>query len=89
MNNNPAFIGRDLPPASFGRRSGKGKQFVELLKTRPGEWAVYRITPTRWQAHSVYRGMYPGTDWATRKTNGKNKKWTVYARWVGLNGEFE
>ena len=70
------------PPAIEYRRPalGRTQRFVAVIKTRPGEWAVYKRTPYR-VAVSQYVKGYPGTQWSTRQTGPG--EYTTYARWVG------
>jgi hypothetical protein len=71
------FIGKTLPGKG---RKGSTKEFVERIKERPGEWAVFAEKDKAWTAHFSYRRNYPGTDWAVRRDKSK---WIVYGRYVG------
>ncbi len=71
------FVGKTLPSKARKRST---KEFVERIKERPGEWAVFAETDKVWTSHFAYRRNYPGTDWAVRRDKSK---WIVYGRYVG------
>jgi hypothetical protein len=67
------------PPAlNPGRDRGSGitQRFVEELKTRHGEWAIYPGQIKNSHSLGRYRQSFPGVEWRARQG-------TVYARWVG------
>lgn len=63
------------------QRNGRVKEFVDALKSRPGEWALYP-DPVRGPSNvSVNRKRFPGTEWTSRRR--PDRKYDLYARWVG------
>lgn len=61
--------------------AGKTKRFVEALKERPGEWALYPTTVSSASTASNYKKQHPGTEWTSRtRPDGRAD---LYARWVG------
>jgi len=57
-------------------------EFVEIIKSRPGVWAVYKrySGERKWSNRTTYAKNYPGTEWEMRIVRGKT---VVYGRWVG------
>lgn len=80
------FVGTKLCRRGSAERYGETLKFVEALKERPGVWAIYAERSTPWTSHYAYRKYYSGTDWATRKRDGK---WIVFARYVGKTIDLE
>lgn len=74
------FVGKNLCEPAQRKNYGKTKEFVEVLKERPGVWAIYAERSAPWTSHYSYRKHYSGTEWATRK---RGNKWVVFARYVG------
>lgn len=75
---------KHLPGTVHAGRPSKRKPFVEALKGRPGEWAIYpmsrRSTDNSRQATAYYlKRDFPGVEAVHRA--GK-----VYARWTGKAG---
>lgn len=73
----------EAPPAKRGGSGSAGRMaaFVEVLKTRPNEWAVYAEGITNSVVVSTAPKRYPQTQWTGRKQ--ANGKWTIYARYIG------
>lgn len=65
------------PPAVVRVRKAKGKtqQFIEVLKTKPNTWAIYRHN-----AKHPYAPKMENVEWANR-SNGDGT-FTVYVRYV-------
>lgn len=64
------------------RKSRKVKAFVEILKTRPGEWAEYPYPVNRAAFGAACKRRYPDSEWTVREQpDGKFKAW---ARWIGM-----
>ena len=67
-------------------RQGRGKQgqmqrFVEVLKSRPNEWAVYSTKHPNCAVITYGKKNFPKTEWTSRKnTDGTFK---IYARYIG------
>lgn len=83
MENEIKWIGKELPVLPH-HRAGHGftQKFIEQLKTRPDEWAVYKVMPPKklWCSGSDYRLKFPGTVWAVRTIDGQVH---VFGKWVG------
>lgn len=72
-----------LPPGRpVANYRGRTQGFVALLKERPGEWAVYPYAVGRGTSSSIYAKVHVGTQWCRRGEH-------LYARWIGLNGEYK
>lgn len=70
------------PPAKtvVRRKGGVRAQFIEALKARPGEWAIYG-GPQYASVGTELKRAYPGVDACSRKR--PDGKFDVYARWIG------
>jgi hypothetical protein len=76
----------EQPPDREGGK-GKAKKFVAALRSRPGEWAVYRrgLTPGQASNSADYLKKAYGVETASRSSSGGTS--TVYARYVSGSGE--
>ena len=76
-----------LPPAQSGRPSVMTDEVKAALRARPGEWAiVHRVAHTGWAASAARN--HRGFAFAMRTSPGDDgKKYDVYARFVGEDGE--
>lgn len=69
------------PPVQV--KYGRVQEFVDVLRTRPEQWARY---PHPYSSGSVrymvskYPKRYVGTEWCSRRIEGEL---ILYARWVG------
>ena len=71
------------PPVTKNGSPGQVKNFVDSLKSNPGEFAVYCRGNSAKTGHSKaqqYKKRYPGTEWLVRK---EEDGYTVFGRWVG------
>lgn len=71
------------PPATKNGSPGQVAKFVDSLKSKPGEYAVYCRGNSAKTGHSKaqqYKKRYPGTEWLVRK---EDDGYTVFGRWVG------
>lgn len=74
------------PPAkrtahTSNRRLGAIARFVEVLKTRPNKWAIYKTDSSNAVTVSTAKKAYPQTEWTSRKN--PDGTFTLYARFVG------
>jgi hypothetical protein len=75
------------PPAkrtgtrSGGRKLGATARFVEVLKTRPNKWAIYKSNANNAVTVSTAKKAYPQTEWTSRKN--PDGTFTLYARFIG------
>lgn len=67
----------DVPTTS---RKSKMTEFVELLKSRPGMWALYSASYKNGASANSFKKRFPGTDWKSRRNEGE-KTFSIYARW--------
>ena len=71
------------PPGPKNGRPFQVANFVEELKKKPNDWAVYCTGNTVRTGHSKaqqYKKKYPGTEWVCRR---EKDGYTVFGRWVG------
>jgi len=69
----------DVPAAD---RKTKIAEFVEILKTKPGTWALYSHEYKNGASANSFKKRYPGTEWKSRRNDDK-KTYSLYARYVG------
>jgi hypothetical protein len=70
------------PPGPMNGVPFQVAEFVEGLKKRPKEWAVYctgNIARTGHSKAQQYKKKYPGTEWVCRR---EKDGYTVFGRWV-------
>lgn len=71
---------KNPPERRMTSKSGARKQFVEVLKSRPGEWAefghAFRNANTASTSAIQFRQAFPGVEAVSRNCR-------VYVRWVG------
>lgn len=80
----PQFI-TQVPPAHS--RRGERVEFVELLKTRPGHWALYKPGGGHsLSGASQFSADFPGVEVHGRKSD-THAGYDIYARWIGMNGD--
>jgi hypothetical protein len=75
------IIWGDPPPNQ--RQPGRTLRFVELLKTRPGEWGLYPMTASSPASATNNKKRFPGTEWKARKSLDEPGRFRLYGRWVG------
>jgi hypothetical protein len=71
------------PPGPMNGSPFQVANFVEKLKNKPQEWAVYCTVNLARNAHSKaqqYKKRYEGTEWVVRR---EEDGYTVFGRWVG------
>lgn len=71
------------PPGPKNGSPFQVRDWVDKLKTNPGEWAVYCVGNTARTGHSKaqqYKKRYAGTEWIVRR---EKEGYTVFGRWVG------
>lgn len=69
------------PPETPRGMSGRCRQFVEALKSRPGEWALYPTPMSSAGSATTYRTTYPEVEWTVRVR--PDRKYDMYGRWIG------
>ena len=69
------------PPPKRGGNALRTKEFVEVLKTRPNTWAIFRRNHSNAVIVSTAKTRYPDTEWTSR-SDGKGN-YTIYARYIG------
>lgn len=62
-------------------KSGQMKRFVEVLKTRPNEWALYSAKHSNCAVITYGKKNYPKTEWTSRKNSDGTFK--IYGRYIG------
>ena len=78
-------IWKNPPPKRTGQtahRRGRMIAFVEVLKTRPNEWAIYDKKHKNAVVVSIAKKKFPKTEWTSR-TNPDGKTYTIYGRYIG------
>lgn len=68
-------------PRDRKRGGGQMARFVEVLKTRPNEWAVYSAKHPNCSVITYGKKNYPKTEWTSRKNADGTFK--IFARFVG------
>lgn len=69
------------PPTPAKGRNNRVAKFVEVLRSHPGQWAVYCVNDSATTAYSKaqkYKVRYPGTQWSVRK---EADGYTVFGCW--------
>jgi Tfp pilus assembly protein FimV len=84
------FVGNLPPSIDVGRYATKHVVIAAALRERPGEWAMVSTQASPSAAgyirHAKGASYAPaGSFEATARKN--DKKWDIYARYVGENGE--
>jgi hypothetical protein len=72
---------KEVPPAFHANRETQMKQFVEELKARPGEWALYPKVYKNGASANSFKKRYVGTQWKTRKST-REEGFDLYATWA-------
>lgn len=67
------------PVDKTARRRSKVMMFVDTLKTRPGQWAVYPSKFSNASSASHYRRAYPDVEWTMRRM--EDGRYQMWGRW--------
>jgi hypothetical protein len=76
-------------PPKRAVQSGKYEAIAKALKANPGEWAIVSDNAPASYAVSIKKGLLIGFvpagsfEATTRKNSNRNKRVTVYARYIG------
>ena len=71
----------ETPSPAHSENRGKAAVFVEALKTRPSEWALYRENAKNAVLVTEFKRKYPFTEWTSRKN--ADGTFRIYGRYVG------